>query len=251
MEIVFKECSMRRSMKVFLLLSLFSASVSVFADGYDYAKEDLAGYVPDDGVISNGPQHSDEMNYARNGRSVYFFGGYVYAHQFWKSSSQTLVTGGGSLTYNPNNIFPNGFNAFQLGIGKELTRYLDMQFAYLQYLQSSKSSTIQGFNASTEVKSSGVLGALNIVFNPDSAFQVSAKLGAVVQENDDTVSVAGSSYYTLNNSTRVQPAIGMDFLWNFVPSFGMRFGLLYIADVEGNYSNGNALGMVSLNYTMT
>ncbi|MCX7126026.1 MAG: hypothetical protein NTU49_09935, partial [Gammaproteobacteria bacterium] len=219
--------------------------------GYDYTKEDLSGYSlqPNFKVAKSS---SDESNFSRNGHAVYFYGGYMYTYRFLNSSSQTLVgPGGATIAYTPKNIYSTSFPAgFEIGFGKELSQHIDFQMAYLQELQQKKSGTVHGFAFTTETKVNNLLSDVNFVFNPDDMFQVSAKIGVMASQFQNSASVEGSSYFSLSNDTKIDPAIGMDFLLQFSKNMGLRFGTLYTADMDSTNSSGELNGTVMLNYAL-
>ncbi|MDP1574275.1 MAG: hypothetical protein Q8L78_05010 [Coxiellaceae bacterium] len=237
---------MRRFIQCVSTVALLASASHSFANGFDYTKEDLADYSPEN--ITK-PADSDNP-FARNGKAVYFFTGYMFAHAFWSGDTRTLTTGGGSVTYKPNQLFADNYNAFEVGVGKEVSRYIDFQFAYLQYLEKTTSTTIAGNHFSTQVKMNGGLGDIAFIFNPDSQFQVSAKIGVVIAQYAISAAVNGSSYYPADDSTKIEPALGMDFLYNIIPSTGIRTGILYIADVQNSASYGTLLGTIGVNYTL-
>lgn len=234
---------MRRYIQCVSAVVLLSA-VCVYADGFDYSKEDLEGLTP-----QNSQSPVIDNPYARDGRAIYLYGGYMFVHRFWGSDTRTVTTGSTTLTYTPKEAFSSNFNAFQFVFGKELTRYVDAQFGYLQYLEKSKTSTMSSVAATANVKTNGVLGAIAFVFDPDYAFQVSMKAGAVISQSKISVDAAGATYYPLNDGTNVDPALGMDFLYNFTPDTGLRFGTLYVANVQNNGTHGDLLGSLAINHS--
>lgn len=236
---------MRRFIQCVSAVALLTSAASSFANGFDYSKEDLEDYTP-----QNGMKASDSNNvFSRDGKAVYIYGGYMFVHSFWSNSTKTVVTGTGTFTYQPKNVFSSNYNTFQIGVGKEVSRYVDFQLAYLQYLEKTKSSTVGSNTFSTQVKTNGVLSDVAVIFNPDSQFQVSAKAGVVIAQYAINVARNGGSYFSVDDNTRVEPAIGMDFLFNITPSTGIRTGILYIMEVQNKSANGSLGGMIGLNHS--
>lgn len=233
---------MRRFIQAMSVLVALSSG-AVFASGFDYQKEDMEGMSPQNSmpVVQN-----EDYPYARDGKSCYLYTGYMYVYRFWTNSTRTFTTGSSALNYSPDNVFQSGFNAFEIVFGKELNRYLDAQFGYLQYLQNSKNVTINSTAVTASTRTIGAMGAIAFTFDPDYAFQVSMKLGAVVADNNLQASSGSTTYYAAGNQTNVEPLGGMDFLWKFTPNFGLRFGAMYIADVQNSISHGDLLGFLAL-----
>jgi hypothetical protein len=240
-----KESAVRRFIQCVSAAALLVSAASGFATGFDYSKEDLADYSP-----HNDARASDNENaYARDGKAVYLFGGYMFVHSLWSNSTKTVVTGSGTFTYQPNDVFSSNFNTFQIGVGKELSAYFDFQFSYLQYLEKTKSTTVGSNTFSTKVQTNGVLSDVAVIFNPDSQFQVSAKLGAMIAQYAISIAQNSGSYFAVDDNTRIEPAIGMDFLFNITPSTGIRTGILYVMEVQNKSANGSLAGTIGLNYT--
>ena len=238
---------MRRLIRYSAIAVLSLCSGFAFADGYDYTKEDLSGYSLQPNLNSG-----EQSDYARNGHAVYFYGGYLYTYRFLNSSNQTLIGPGGvTINYTPKNLYPSSFPAgFEFGVGKEWNKYIDLQLAYLQELQQTKSGSVGGYAFSTQTEVNNLLAAVNVVINPDDMFQASVKVGAMASQFQNKVSIQGSSYYSLNNSTKIDPAIGMDFLAQFTKHVGLRFGTLYIADIGSSNSSGEINAFLGLNYVL-
>lgn len=226
-----------------VLLSL--CTTFAFAEGYDYNKEDLSGY-----SLQPNLKIREQSDYARNGHAVYLYGGYLFTHRFLSSTSQTFTSPSGDISYIPKNALPANYNGVEVGFGKEWTRYLDLQLAYLQSFQETKTHTAGSNSFNVQEKMNGFLADINWVMNPDDQFQVSVKLGAALTEFKNSTSINNSSYYTVSDNTKVDPAVGMDFLFEFTKHFGMRVGTLYIADTQQGNSNGEVQALAGLNYVV-
>lgn len=235
---------------ILFLLSIFT--LTVFAGGFDYNKEDTAGY--SDYSMQPNFQVNDGTNYTRNGHAVYFFGGYVYTYRLLKSSTSTLYNPITNVTYSfdPNNIFSNSASNIEVGAGREVSQYINFEAAYIQQLTENKNGTVNGGQAtSTSVKMSGILVDMGIVFNPDDQFQVLGKLGAQLSQFTTTVTVANSASFSLNDSTKIDPAAGLEFLIQCSQNFAFRIDTMYIADAQSNqYSNGQIDALVGINVSL-
>ncbi|EKD45065.1 MAG: hypothetical protein ACD_70C00089G0002 [uncultured bacterium] len=239
-------CRIIQSLLIVLLSTCLA--ITALAGSFDYSKEDLSGYP----TMQPNLKVRDESDYSRDGEAVYFFGGVLYADRFLSSSSKSLFNGAGTLyTYIPDKTFPSSFWGFQLGFGKQLSHHIDMQMAYLQYLKESKSSTTSGvtpIGLTVSSKMNGMLAAVGYTFNPDDQFQVMAKVGAVVDQFYTTSTVTGTSVYTTEDDTKVDPVGGLDFLIQLTKNLGIRMSGIYIADTQSVNSSGEVNGFVGLNY---
>ena len=236
---------MRRVIQCSAALFFTACTTFAIAGGYDYGKEDLNGY-----TLQPNLTVSDESDYSRNGNAVYFFGGYVYTDRLLKNSSLTVTDPSGSFTYVPKINHPDTFNGLQIGVGKEWGRHIDFQVSYFQHFVANKSSTISGYPVTTSVKMNGILTNVGYVFNPDDQFQVMATVGAVVAEFYNNITINGSPYTTNDDETKVDPAIGMQFLMQFTKHVGCRLGVTYIADTQTSLSSGEVSALVGLNYIL-
>jgi hypothetical protein len=216
----------------------------VFAGGYNYQKEDLSGYSLQPDTGSRGDNES-----VRTGHSIYLFGGYVFADRFLSSDAKTIYDASGStLTYIPSKAVPNTFNGLQVGIGKQVSTHFDLQASYIQDFEAKKSSVYQGLNYLFKVKSNGLLGDFEYIFNPYSDFQAGLQVGAMITEITNTISVDNSPYYTVSDTTKIDPAGGLELLYQFSQDFGVRMSGLYIAETQGTNSHGQIDAIVSLSY---
>lgn len=232
---------MRRIIQCSTTVLLSLCTTLAFAGGYDYPKEDLSGY-----NLQPNFKVSDESDWTRSGNAVYFFGGYVYANRFLKNTTKTFTSGSATITYKPKSVYPKTFSGVEFGFGKEFSQHIDLQMAYLQYLKETKTT---GSTAITS-KMNAVMGDVGYVFNPDDEFQVMLKAGAVVGQFYTTSLDAGTTYFPLNDTTKIDPNVGLDFLFQFTKSIGFRVSAMYIADVQSVNSSGEANILAGLNYTL-
>lgn len=238
---------MRRVIQCSAFVLISTCTIYAFAGGYDYTKEDLSGY-----NLQPNFRVNNESDYSRDGTAVYFFGGYVYTARFLKSSTQTIFDpiNEVSYPYTPKAIFPNTFHGLEIGMGKELTRYINVEMAYLQQFVQKKSGTVFGNSFSTSVKMNGFLADAGFVFNPDDMFQFIAKLGVQLSQFTNSTSINGASSFTFSNSTKVDPALGLELLCQFNKNVGLRIDAMYVADMQSSNSSGEANIMAGLNYTL-
>lgn len=227
--------------------AIFIAVSTTFAiaGGFDYAKEDLNGYSlqPDFRV-------HDQSDFSRDGTDFYFFGGYVYTDRFLSNKTLTVTNPTGSYAYVPKQVYPSTFNGFQVGVGKEWGRHIDFQLAYLQHFLATRSGINAGNTFNTSVKLNGVLMDVGYVFNPDDQFEVMVKGGAMVAEYYNKFTLTGTPYYTTTNSTKIDPAAGLDFIFQCNRSVALRLSTVYIADTQTSLSSGELNLMAGLSYTL-
>lgn len=236
---------MRYYIQVSSVIVLSAMTIGTFASGFDYSKEDLSGY-----DLQPHLQMSDESHFGRSDHALYFNMGYLFNYRFLDNSTKTLTNPAGSITYQPRKVLPDIFNGFQIGIGKEVTQHLDLQFDYLQTLESKNSTVYLGSRYDTTVKMNGVIGDVAYVINPADQFQVSLKLGAEIANYTSSFVVGGTTYYPSSNSTKIDPAFGADALLQLTKKVGIRFGTMYIFDTQNTNSNGEINIVTSLNYTL-
>lgn len=234
---------MRKPIFLFSTLLTLSTTLAI-AGGYDYEKEDLSGY-----SLQPDLKVSDAGDYSRNGHSVYIFGGYAFSHRFLSDSHKTIYTlTGASTHYIPSKALPAGLHGLQIGFGKELSRRFDLQASYIQFFSKKKTSHFNNASYIFQVKSNGILGDVAYVFNPYGQFQMLFQVGAMVLQTTNSISVNSTTYVTATDSTKIDPAGGLEFLVQFTNHIGMRASGLYIADTQSTNSHGEMIGVVSLNY---
>lgn len=227
-----------------VLLSL--SSTHALAGGYDYEKEDMSGY-----NLQPSLKVSDESDYSRSGHELYFFGGYAYTHRFLRDEAKTINNlTGGTTTYVPSKAVPSSFNGLQLGVGKALSTHFDLQVSYTQDFEAEKSSSNGGTNFLYKVKANNLLGDVAYIFNPYDQFQVLLQVGAMLTQATNTISVNNAPYYTVSDSTKIDPTLGLEFLMQFTKNMGMRMSTLYVAETQGTNSNGQLAAIASLSYTV-
>lgn len=227
------------------LLLTFSSTLAL-AGGYNYEKEDLSGYSlqPDSYV-------SDEGDYSRDGHAIYVFGGYALSHRFLSDSHKTIYTlTGASTHYIPSKAVPDALHGLQIGVGKELSRSFDFQASYIQFFSKEKTSHFNGSDYRFLVKSNGILGDVAYVFNPYDQFQILFQVGAMLLQTTNSISVGTTSYFTNSDSTKIDPAGGLEFLFQFTKHLGVRTSMLYVAETQGTNSHGEVDGLMSLNYVV-
>ena len=244
---------MRRMIQCSVVILLSACTPFALAAGYDYTKEDLSGYnlQPTFEVTS---KQTESTDFSRNGKAVYFFGGYVYTERFLKNTSKDIYNPIDNTTYSysPKSLFSSSFSGLNIGVGKEVSRYIDFEASYIQQFEQSKSGTTisPAASTSTTVKMNGMLGDMGIVFNPDDRFQVIGKLGVLLAQFTTTASIANSASFTFSDNTKVDPAAGLEFLMQFNRHIGMRLDTLYVADTQSSNSNGEIDAILGLNYIL-
>lgn len=223
---------MRRALQCSIALLTVSGTIAL-AGGYDYPKEDLSGY-----ELQPQLSVSDESDFSRSGHAVYAFGGYVYTHRFLSGQQNYLFGPPNPLSYTPSAIFPPDFNGVEIGVGKEWSRHVDFQLAYIQYFRERKYRTIDGVSFYVSQKMNGLLGDVAYIFNPDDQFQISAKAGAMLSEFHTNATANGSLYVPRDDSTKVDPAAGLEFLFQFNRNVGMRVSAMYVAETQTSLTHG-------------
>ncbi|MCX7121001.1 MAG: hypothetical protein NTZ67_04405 [Gammaproteobacteria bacterium] len=231
-----------------VILSLSTSLALAENGGYDYTKEDLSGY----SLQPNFKVDDQDSEFARNGHSFYFYGGYMYTYRFLTNNAKTITNGsGGSTTYFPKTALPSSFNAIEVAAGKECTRHIDLQVGYIQQFSETTISHNGAATLDANVKMTGLLGDMLYVFDPDEQFQVGAKLGAMISEFYYTFNNrAGTTYYPLSQNTKIDPAVGLDFLMQFTKHSGIRLDTVYVADIQNNNSNGELNTTIGFNYIL-
>lgn len=190
----------------------------------------------------------NDHNYARNGHSFYFYGGYLYTYRFLNNTPQALNYSNTILTYTPSTISPNSFNGIQLGIGKELMKRIDFQLSYIQHFLETKSGVVSGTPFYTRAKMNGFLANFGYVFNPDNQIQIMPKIGLAVAQFYEATTLAGTPYY--NDETKTGLALGVDILFQIRKKVGIRFGSTYLTNTTKTIRNGEIDTLIGLNYIL-
>ncbi|HLB57037.1 MAG TPA: outer membrane beta-barrel protein [Coxiellaceae bacterium] len=242
---------MRRIIQIptFFLLSI--VAINTFAGGFDYNKEDTSGY--SDYSVQPNFQVNDGTNYTRNGHAVYFFGGYVYTYRLLNSTTSSIYNPITNVTYSfdPNSLFSNSASNIEVGAGREMSKYINFEAAYIQQFTANKNGDIGGIATTTSVKMSGLLLDMGIAFNPDDQFQVLGKLGAQLSQFTTSATVANSAAFTFNDSTKLDPAVGLEFLMQCSQNFAFRIDTMYVADAQSNqYSDGQIDTLAGINVSL-
>ena len=236
---------MRRIIQSVFIVALLSLSATtVWANPYDYTKEDLNGY-----NMQPSFKTDDESDFSRSGNAVYAYGGFLYNHLFLTSNLRTLNNAATTVNYNPDAILPSGFMGLGLGLGKQMSHHVDMQLEYQQFFSEDKTATTGGSTYKTLTKITGFLADAGYVFNPDDQFQVMAKFGAEIAEYNSSFTVNNAEYYPTGDNTQINPAAGADLLIQFTRHIGMRVSALYTMDVQNVNSHGNVSALAGFNYT--
>ena len=228
-----------------VVILLAFAGSTAFAGTYDYTKEDLSGY-----SLEPNLKVSDEPDFSRNGRAVYFDINYLYTIRLLSSTPQSIVSGSSTLTYVPKNVFPSNFHGFLVGVGKEWSRRIDLQLAFLQSFRESKTSVSNKINYTVSTKRNGLLADIAFVCNPDDQFQVLLKGGALLEETYDNITASNATYYPVRDDTRIDPALGLEFLFQFSKHFGLRLNTVYVADAQSSNSHGEINAYGGLSYAL-
>lgn len=241
-----KEITVRRIILSCSILLLSFSSAIALAGVYDYTKEDLSGYNLQPNLKMRGGSE-----YSRNDSSVYFYSGYLYAHPFLSATIESFFQSSNQILFTPKATFPTSFNGFEIGVGKELTRYIELETAYLQEITSTKTSTYQGVPFSVTTRLNGLLTDAGVVINPDDQFQVIARFGALMGKFYNSGTANGIGVPSLgSDQLRIEPTLGMDLVWNFSRQVGFHVGTMYIADTHTSFTHGQMTVLAALRYTL-
>lgn len=238
----------RRVIQSIVAITLLTSALSAVAccgGGYDYTKEDLSGY-----NLQPNFKVNDDSEYARDGKSVYLYGGYLYMDRFLTTNSQSATNGSSTITYSPKTSVPDVFSGFEVGFGKELTRHIDLQMGYLQTLKQTRHSTIGSSASSISARMNGVQAAIGYVFNPDDEFQVMAKLGALVYETNETILVGSTSYTPDASSVKINPTAGVEALFQVTKKVAVRVSVTGAVSTYSSATRGELYAMGGLSYIL-
>lgn len=181
---------------------------------------------------------------AKTGNGVYAFGGYYLSHSFYRDD--TLTSGG--VNYKAANVAPHNLSGVEVGLGKELTRHVALEIAYLHAFAKSRSNTVSGTPGRVKLSGMGVAFDGLYTFNPDSCFQVSAKLGVSVVDSHSEVTGYGLAATAVTDVTHVNPLIGMKFEYRFNEKYSMYANVKYVipsyqANTQPTPDGGLGLGL--------
>lgn len=237
----------RRVIQSVIAITLLSSALSAVAccSGYDYTKEDMSGY-----NLQPNFQVNDDSEYARDGKSVYLYGGALYMHRFLTTNNQSATSGSSTISYSPKTSIPDGLIGFTVGFGKELTRHIDLQLGYLQTLKKTRKSTIGSSASSISARMNGVQAAVGYVFNPDDEFQIMAKLGALIYETQETILVGSTSYTPDASSVKINPTAGVEALFQVTKKVAIRVNATYAASTYSSAAHGELYAMGGLSYVI-
>ncbi len=202
-----------------------------------------------------------ENSFARDGRAYYVYGGYVFSYHFNDKTAHvwdfpTIAT---QISVNTKTALPDMFHGYEIGIGKEWGKHLDIQIAYLQQFERTKNATITRISSNPHVSQTSVAKTekkgfgINFlcIFNPDDQIQAGASLGIVVTHISDTL-IANTLHYRLpdDNITEIDPAFGLAFVFQVTPKVAFRVNGQYVWHTVNKVSSGEVNSLFGLSYTI-
>lgn len=244
---------------LYFSIALLSVSATVLADdGYPCAAgpggcmntNNSASPSVDQSFVVGGKSTDHNDDYQRTGREFYVYGGYRYTHTFLTNTQQTASNSTSSVGYIPNSALPDNFNGLEIGIGKAMGYFVDLQLAYLQQLTSSTNSTINNSASTIYTKMQGVKGDAVFIINPDDPFQVDVALGATVANYDQSITVGTAAFYPSYNTTQINPNAGLEFVYNITNHFAVRADTDYTFSLNNRASDGDFGAMIGMSYTL-
>lgn len=225
-------------------------SPAVFADYYF----DSSNY-PVEPNMKITAENSPEVQYAHTKNRFYFYAGYVYTYRFLNGVTQSVVSIQPSpvtATYpvNKNNT-PSSFHGMTVGIGKALSDHVDVQVAYLQDFKEKKQFTAAdsggiGSSGRNEISMKGFLADVLYIFNPHSRMRVGIKGGVTVADFDEKIVTPTASWRPLDNTTEVNPNMGLDLVLQMAKHVALRVDGLYTFSAYRNFYDGDIAVMAGL-----
>lgn len=218
-----------------------------------------------------------ELRFARTGHDYYVYGGYLYSYHFNDknavTSSETTVGNFGitaTVTLSPQAALSDTFNGLEIGFGKQWSRHLDFQIAYIQEFEKIKHGTgtvIAGSSAASSLTTAKIsMKGIGINFlyllNPDDRFQVGAKLGLRIEHYNETViatttpitppNIPPTNTYELpgHNTAEIDPAGGLEFVYSITPELAVRLNGVYVWHTQSKISSGEVNAFVGLSYIL-
>lgn len=200
---------------------LFFSSSSLIAGGFAYNPQTFQ-------MEPNTAYSGDDYNFEHTAKDTYIYAGYVFSYRFLNSDNQTIVGPNGiRVAYPVKGNTPNDFNSIEVGIGRALTRYVDLQLAYIQEFTAKKSGSINSAPYTNTISMIGMDANVLWIFNPDDQIQVGAKLGVRIADFREKIDLNGASYYPVDDSTEINPRFGLDFNFQINPTISFRLGTTY------------------------
>lgn len=246
---------LRRFVQILSMTSIFLVSSAAWSGGYcngDYCR---------DRYRSNGQgfylepsfkvMHETDQDYAHTANDAYVYAGYVFAYRFLNKSHQTITNHTGTaVSYEVEGNTPRYFHSVEAGVGKAISRYVDLQLAYIQQFQQTKNSTISGQASNNRVSMQGLNANLLWIFNPDDQFQVGAKIGVQIADFREKVLLNNVAYYPVDDTTEINPRFGLDAIYQFSKQVALRVGATYTLSIHRVFYAGSLEGFAGLSYKL-
>ena len=253
---------LRKFLQSAALSAILFSSANVSYAGSNGLDQDGYYYDSNQFYMQKAPEQHDDY-FARDGKAYYIYAGYYYAHLFLPTANRTLTNASAtpaSVSFSPKSAAPDGFHSVEIGFGKELSEHFDLEVAYFQQFEDSKttntvqssSPTAQPLKVSLDMKG----GAFNVAyfFNPEDQFQVAAMLGVnLVDVHQDAVfqgSTPANAVYTKADKLEINPTWGMQLVAMFTPEFGFRMGVEYELSTDRTMSHGQIEGFGGFSYNI-
>jgi len=231
---------------------LFVFSGAVFADmggyGYNYSSYQFQ--------MQKAPPKNDSLEFARDGKSYYAYAGYVFSYHF----NDKFITFDDALTeftiaLDGKKALPDQFHGIEVGMGKQLSKHFDLRASYIQQFIEKRNGTIsqEGVNVASlsKVSMKGMSVNLLYFFNTIARFQFGAEIGASIMHVSDIVETSGFTYNLPdNNTTEVDPNLGLELVVHFTPSIALRLNEKYIWHSGSEVSSGELNTLVGLSYAL-
>ena len=135
----------RRFTHVFVATSIAVISTATFCGGYfntgNYNNDSQAFRLePSDQITSD----TDE-SFEHTDKTAYVYAGYLFTYRFLNTSTQKITDHAGSIVNYPvDGNTPKEFHSIKIGLGRAISRYVDLQLAYVQQFRQTENSTIAG-----------------------------------------------------------------------------------------------------------
>lgn len=249
---------LKNAVKYGLTLSALSCVIPAFADSSYFYDSSQYPEETAEQIMQQKEQEAaqEKARFARTGNDYYVYAGYLYSYHF--NDKNTLLILGSDLftqaNISPKDNLPNTFNSVEVGFGKQWSKHLDFQIAYVQQFNKSKNSQIAVVASplvpgTATIRKKGLSFDFLYIFNPDDRFQVGAELGVEVMHISDTI-VANSITYQLpdDNTTEIDPTSGLELVFEMTPSLALRVNGQYAWHTQSKVSSGEVNAFVGLSY---
>jgi len=239
-----------RGLFMCLLLSVGSA----------YADDDAYNFDDNSFQLANQQywqQRKVDYGFQRDGKSFYVYGGAVLSYHFNdKTITQYETTGSQQATISAKHTLPDMFNGFAFGFGKEWGLHLDVQLAYVQQLEKTRSGSITTIAPSGTLLGVGTKSMKGMtldflyIFNPTGQVQAGASLGAMLLAVKDTFKTDNALVYNLpdDNTTEVDPLAGLSFIFQITPKIALRCDSQYVWHTQNQVASGQVNVIVGMSY---